>query len=118
MTIEECYTRMGANYEDVLRRLGKEERIKKFLGMLLNDQSYAQLKQAFAEGKGEEAFRAAHSLKGICMNLGLETLYTSTNALTEELRAGVITEASQALAMQVEQDHQLAVDCIKELLEA
>ena len=109
---------MGARYEDVLRRLGTEERIKKFLGMLLRDQSYDQLQQAMAGGRGEEAFRASHSLKGICMNLGLERLFLSTNALTEELRGGNVTEASLGLYKQVEQDYQTAVTCIEALLEA
>ena len=33
------------------------------------------------------AFRAAHTLKGICLNLGLSRLYGSASAVTEALRA-------------------------------
>ena len=34
----------------------------------------------------ETAFRAAHTLKGICLNLGLENLYKAAYKVTEALR--------------------------------
>lgn len=34
----------------------------------------------------EEAFRTAHTLKGICLNLGLDRLYRVSACLTEKLR--------------------------------
>ena len=37
MTVRECYEAMGADYEDVLGRLRKDERIQKFVLKLLND---------------------------------------------------------------------------------
>lgn len=33
MTIEECYTAMGANYQDVLRRFYKPDMIRRFARM-------------------------------------------------------------------------------------
>lgn len=117
MTIEECYARMGADYEDVLRRLGKEERVKRFLGFLPGDASYSSLCGALEAGNAEEAFRAAHSLKGICMNLGLAKLLRSVNSLTEELRGGAITQAAAPLAEQVQKDYRMTMQCIQEFLE-
>ncbi len=38
--------------------------IKKFVLKFLDDNSYANLKEAIAAGNVEEAFRAAHTLKG------------------------------------------------------
>lgn len=35
MTIEECYTAMGANYQDVLRRFYKPDMIRRFARMFL-----------------------------------------------------------------------------------
>ena len=32
MTIQECYQKMGADYEDVLKRLYSESMIRKFAG--------------------------------------------------------------------------------------
>ena len=82
MTIEECYTKLESDYREIVRRLGKEERVKKFLSLFPEDESYPALCAALEEGRGEEAFRAAHSLKGICMNLGIERLYRMADVLT------------------------------------
>lgn len=116
MTTEECYARMNADYADVLRRFGQEERVKRFLFRLPDDESYPTLCRMLDDGDGQEAFRAAHSLKGICMNLGLASLYESVNALTEELRSGQVTPAARPLAEQVKQDYLATVQCIRELM--
>ena len=49
------------------------------------------------KGDAETAFRAAHTLKGLCLNLGFESLYKVDAALTEELRAGKLEEAKTSL---------------------
>ncbi|MFQ8901061.1 MAG: Hpt domain-containing protein [Lachnospira eligens] len=71
MTIKECYDAMGADYQNTLNRFPNEAFIKKFVLKFLDDNSYANLKEAIAAGNVEEAFRAAHTLKGVCLNLGL-----------------------------------------------
>ena len=90
MTIQECYRQMGANYEDVLKRLYNEGMICRFTLMFLNDDSYPKLEQALKEGNVKEAFRAAHTLKGVCQNLGFTNLYQPTYDLTEVLRTGTL----------------------------
>lgn len=64
MTVKECYEQMGADYEGVLGRLRSEALIKKFAKKFLDDGSFQSLKDNLAAGNGEEAFRAAHTLKG------------------------------------------------------
>lgn len=81
---------MGANYEDVLKRLYNEGMICRFTLMFLNDDSYPKLEQALKEGNVKEAFRAAHTLKGVCQNLGFTNLYQPTYDLTEVLRTGTL----------------------------
>ena len=71
MTIKECYDAMGADYQNTLNRFPNEAFIKKFVLKFLDDNSYANLKEAIAAGNVEEAFRAAHTLKGVCLNLDL-----------------------------------------------
>ena len=61
MTIQECYKQMGADYEDVLKRLYSESMIRKFARMFLNDDSYPKLERSLKEENIEEAFRAAHA---------------------------------------------------------
>ena len=86
MTIQECYKAIGGNYEDVLRRLPNEALIRKFTLKFLEDQSYLQLKQALKDKNYEDAFRSAHTLKGVCQNLSFDRLYEVSNELTELLR--------------------------------
>lgn len=75
MTVKECYEQMGSDYEGVLERLGSEAIVKRFALKFLQDPSFAQLKESLAKNDGEEAFRAAHTLKGVCLNLGFDELF-------------------------------------------
>ena len=60
----------------------------KFAGKFLADPSFNLLKTSL-EGKDyEEAFRAAHTLKGVCQNLALTKLYLSSEKMAEVLRPG------------------------------
>ena len=86
MTMRECYEAIGGNYEDVLGRLRSEALIRKFTLKFLEDQSYPQLKQALNDKNYEDAFRSAHTLKGVCQNLSFDRLYEVSNELTELLR--------------------------------
>ena len=86
MTIEECYKNVGADYADVIRRLGSEETARYFALKFLNDGTFSQVESALNAGDGETAFRAAHTLKGIALNLGFDSLYKADFDLTEKLR--------------------------------
>lgn len=86
MTVKECYNAMGANYDEVMGRLRTEERVKKFLLKVVNDKSYDLLTKSIEEKNVEEAFRAAHTMKGVCQNLSLTRLYHSASELSEVLR--------------------------------
>ena len=54
--------------------------------------SFSQLQSTLEEKNVEEAFRAAHTLKGVAQNLGFTPLYEATATLTEVLRAGNLPE--------------------------
>ena len=86
MTMRECYEAIGGNYEDVLGRLRSEALIRKFTLKFLEDQSYPQLKQALNDKNYEDAFRSAHTLKGVCQNLSFDRLCEVSHELTELLR--------------------------------
>ncbi len=58
--------------------------------MFLDDDSYPKLEDALKKENVEEAFRAAHTLKGVCQNLGFTNLYQPAYELTEVLRAGTL----------------------------
>lgn len=77
MTIQECYKKMGADYQEVLGRLYNEAMICKFVRMFLQDDSFQILEEALRRGDVKEAFRGAHTLKGVCQNLGFSNLYAA-----------------------------------------
>ena len=65
----------------------KETRVEKFVRMFPDDPSYRELESKLALNNVKEAFRAAHTLKGVCMNLSFTKLYRSVNEVTESLRS-------------------------------
>ena len=65
MTMRECYEVIGGNYEAVLGRLHSEALIRRFTLKFLEDQSYLQLKQALENKNFEDAFRGAHTERGM-----------------------------------------------------
>ena len=117
MTIKECYAKMGGDYEDVLRRLMNDALIKRFLVKFLDDQSFAGLTAAFDAGDADAAFREAHTLKGVSMNLGLGALGASASGLTELLRGGAATSEVLEFYGKVRADYENVVTCIRELLQ-
>ena len=114
MTIQECYEKMGANYEDVLKRLYNEAMIRKFALLFLKDDSYNKLAKALTEQDVQTAFRAAHTLKGVCQNLGFSNLYTPTYELTETLRAGKL-EGTDTQFKRVKKQYTITTDAIRAL---
>ena len=114
MNIKECYDSIGADFEDVLGRLGSEKLIERFALKFLEDDSYSNLKEALAEKNAENAFRAAHTLKGVCLNLGFTELYKVSAELTEVLR-GRETAGSDELYAQVKEQYTTLTDAIREL---
>lgn len=72
----------------------------RFLRKLLVAQDFALLEQKIAEEDWNEALRKAHNLKGVCANLGLNTLSKSFAALVKLLRREDFTadEARESFA--------------------
>lgn len=113
MTVQECYEAMGADYKEVLRRLGNAERVERFLLKFPEDRSYEELIRAMESGDCESAFRAAHTLKGICLNLSLTPLAESSIALTESLRGGERSEETGSLFEAVIRDYDRTIQAIR-----
>lgn len=116
MTLKECYSAIGGDYDSVIKRLMTEALVKKFMLKFLDDPSYTALIDSLDAKNYDEAFRAAHTIKGICQNLDFTKLFNSVAPLTEELRGGN-APSSPDLIKQVTKDYQTTVSAIKELNE-
>ena len=112
MTLKECYDAMGGNYDETMGRLRSERLVQKFVLKFLSDQSYDLLCSSMESGDYAEAFRAAHTIKGVCQNLGFTALGASSSALSEALRNGYTPEAD-ALTQQVKEDYQVTAQAIR-----
>lgn len=106
MTLQECYRAMEADYDGVMSRLMSEDRVKKFLLKAVENSMLEWLCNSLEEKNYEEAFRAAHSIKGVCQNLGLSKLEVSSSALTEALRNGEPSQDVTPLLEQVKKDYE------------
>ena len=112
MTLQECYSAMGGDYDEVMGRLRSEKLVQKFVLKFLNDKSYELLCTSMESKNYEEAFRAAHTIKGVAQNLSFTALYQSASALSEALRGGFSPEAP-ALAAQVDADYAKTASAIR-----
>ncbi len=112
MTIQECYRAIGADYDEVLGRLRSERLIQKFVLKFPEDGSFQLLCDSMEAGDLETAFRASHTIKGVCGNLGFSRLGASSHDLTEALRARDGARAA-ALLDQVKADYQETVAAIR-----
>lgn len=112
MTLQECYAAMGGDYASVVARLHSEKLIQKFVLRFLEDGSYELLRTSMEEKNYDEAFRAAHTIKGVCQNLGFARLQESSSEMSEALRHGWTPEAD-ALIGRVEADYRMTAEAIQ-----
>lgn len=114
----EFYRRIGTDGAQVTVRLGGEAMTSRFIRRFASDGSYNALMAALDAGQGQEAFRAAHTLKGVAANLGFERMWAAASALTEQLRGGEITGETAALADAVSAQYAQVTAGIAELEDA
>lgn len=114
MTFEEFYAVVGGNHSDAMERLMGEAMLRKFVTKFPSDPSFANLEKALSEGCREEAFRAAHTMKGLCLNLEFGKLHRSSHELTEALRHDMPANAAE-LFDAVKADYTLTIDAIASL---
>ena len=121
MRLEECYNDFGGSYEDAMGRLQSEALVQRFALKFLKDPSYERLYQAMQAEDYREAFRAAHTLKGLCGNLGFLRLGEFSSQLKELLRNEDEVESNLAASREtmekVTESYQAVVRALEKLQE-
>ena len=118
MTLEQVYAAIGGDYKGVMERLPSADFVRRFALKFLQDDSFPNLKKALEEKDAPTAFRAAHTLKGVCQNLGFDALYVPSSALTEALRGAYnrgSLDGADELFPSVEKEYQRVVEALKAL---
>ncbi len=95
MTLETFYEMVGGDLTSTVGRLGSTAMVERFLRMFAGDDSFDMLAAAMSAGDVQRAFRAAHTLKGVAANMGLERLRAAASELTEALRGGDMGSAKE-----------------------
>jgi HPt (histidine-containing phosphotransfer) domain-containing protein len=113
MSLQTCYAALGGDYEGTLGRFLSEPLLQKFVLKFLDDGSFALLLRSLDENDYQEAFRAAHTLKGVSQNLGFTPLQHASGRLAEALRPGAWTPELEELTRQVEVDYRQTVSAIR-----
>ena len=93
MDVDEFYRRTRGSLQKAREYLKDEDTVITFLYMFKKDESFAVLKASMESEEWDAAFRAAHTLKGICANLGFKSLFEVSYEITEALRAGDMEQA-------------------------
>ncbi len=94
MTVQELYNAIGGNYKEAEERLMSEKFISKYIVKYLDDKSFDNLISQWNGERNEELlFRAAHTLKGVCLNLALSNLSQIAEPITENFRPTGPTKA-------------------------
>lgn len=86
MTLQTFYKNIGTDASLVVNRLGNERFLLKYLKKFVEDNSHVLLLEYFNANDYSSAFRVAHTIKGICLNLELVPLTKIASILTELLR--------------------------------
>lgn len=88
----------GIDYAEAMDRFGGNEALYRRLAVkFLDDQHVEALEKALEANDAEQAFREAHSLKGIAGNLSFTNLYRISCLISEELREGNLTAAQEIM---------------------
>lgn len=78
---------IGADVTTAIKRfMGNEALYAKFLMKFQQDESFAKIEQYVAEKNAEETFKAAHTLKGVAANLGLDGIAKDASDIVELFR--------------------------------
>ncbi len=112
MTIKSLYEAVGGDYKDVVKRFISEEFAAGLAVRFLDDDEMEKLGAAMETRNIEEAFRAAHTLKGVALNLGFKNLGRSASELTEVLRKRTF-DGTEELYKEVKADYATVISALR-----
>ena len=114
MNLKDCYIKFGGDFDEVLGRLRREQSVQKFMYKFLDDKSFHLFEASMENKDYEEAFRAVHTLKGICQNLSFTRLFESSSLMTKALKENDWNKADDMLP-QLSMDYYEIINAIEEL---
>ena len=116
MTLRDFYIKIGSSLDAVKSQMGMPDRLlDKFVKKFPNDKSASELFRTYESKDYETAFRMAHTLKGLCLNLGFDKLRESSAEMTEALRNNNVADNADQLLENVRRDYDEIISALNEL---
>ncbi|MDD3796358.1 MAG: Hpt domain-containing protein [Lachnospiraceae bacterium] len=104
---------IGIDYDEGVKRFaGHTNLYEKFVIKFIDDPSYQALIQAMDADDVENAFRAAHTLKGIAGNLSFHCITEPLTPMVEALRTGNL-EAAKEKYPALKSEYEKVCACIR-----
>lgn len=114
MVDNEAFKMAGIDYENGLERcLGDESLYTRLLGMFKDDNAFERLTTALDRGDITDAFECAHALKGVAVNLGMNTLFETDSELANALRGDGDLDKARELYTSVKVAYSKVMDALK-----
>ena len=111
MDLKDYYMKTGGSFDEVLGRLRREQTVRKFVYKFLDDKSFHLFEASMGNKDYEEAFRAVHTLKGVCQNLSFTRLFKSSSLVTKALKENDWNKAVDMMP-QLSKDYYETIDVI------
>lgn len=114
MTVKEFYEKINGDYDGVMSRLMTEQRVTKFAVRFIDDTTYNEFFTAYNAGDIQTSFRMAHTMKGVASNLGFSELFTTSSAVTEDLRDGSPSSELSSLVKAMTESYNKVINALNE----
>ena len=109
------YESIDSPAKPVIERFGgSADMARRFVLKFTEDGCFDSLTEALGNNEEEEAFRAAHTLKGISASLGFEKLLGISSQITEILRGGDM-DGAKAAYPELKAEYSKVLDAAKTL---
>lgn len=97
-TLNDKLAQYGIDYMDAMERMDDDADLYKMLALkYLTNQAYNDLVAALEVKEFDDAYKAAHTLKGVAGNLSFATLFKAAAAMSEALYEGEYQAAEKIL---------------------
>ncbi len=116
MTLQELYQQIDGNYDHAVMIMRMEKLIIRYLSKFPKSAVNEALQAAGETMDPASLFDAAHAMKGVCANMGLDNLSAMASEFTEEFRPGSARRLSdcevKARLAAIDEKYQLTVEGI------
>ncbi len=118
MDLGNFYQEIGGSFQEVVGRFGgMEAMVKKFLGRFREDKSFQKLEDAVAQMDAKAIDDAAHTLKGVCSNLGITRLQQYAEELMLHVRQSKPMEEVPAMMEKIRDEYKLVIEKLNGMLD-